>query len=326
MKLAALLAAASLVPTTVRTDAPAPTPAAIAAQMVKVTVLSTMLAGDPGRGIGEWGFAALLEVDGRKLLIDTGARPGTVLQNARELGVDLSTVEEVVLTHNHGDHVGGLVTLRRELRGRNPRALSVAHVAPAIFLRRTAGDGRERNGLLPRRADYEALGGRFVEHDGAVELSPGVWFTGPVPRVNTEKNWSGSLQLVTPTGKVEDNVPEDASIVINTAQGMVIVTGCGHAGIVNIVTKAQAMLPGRDVHALVGGMHLLAASDEQLDWTGRELRARGVDYLLGVHCTGVEATYRLRALLGLPRRAAATGAVGSSFTLGRGIDPLALAR
>ncbi|MFP5355632.1 MAG: MBL fold metallo-hydrolase [Gemmatimonadota bacterium] len=170
MKFVALLAAASLVPATVRTDAPAP--AAAEAQMVKVTVLSTMLAGDPGRGIGEWGFAALLEVDGRKLLIDTGARPGTVLQNARELGVDLSTVEEVVLTHNHGDHVNGLVSLRRELQGRNPRALAVAHVVPAIFLSRKGRDGRELNGLLPHRADFEALGGRFVEHDGAVELSP----------------------------------------------------------------------------------------------------------------------------------------------------------
>lgn len=324
MKFVALLAAASLVPATVRTDAPAP--AAAEAQTVKVTVLSTMLAGDPGRGIGEWGFAALLEVDGRKLLIDTGARPGTVLQNARELGVDLSMVEEVVLTHNHGDHVNGLVSLRRELQGRNPRALAVAHVAPAIFLSRKGRDGRELNGLLPHRADFEALGGRFVEHDGAVELSPGVWFTGPVPRVHAERNWGGVGQLATPAGAVEDNVPEDASIVINTAHGMVIVTGCGHAGIVNIATKAQEMLPGRDVHAIVGGMHLLAASDEQLDWTGRELEARGVDYLLGVHCTGVEATYRLRALLGLPRRAAATGAVGSSFTLGQGIDPLALAR
>ena len=69
-----------------------------------------------------------------------------------------------------------------------------------------------------------------------------------------------------------------------------------------------------------------AASDETLAWTGGELKARGVDYLLGVHCTGVEATYRLRSLLGLSRSAAATGAVGSSFTLGAGIDPLALAR
>ena len=74
------------------------------ARAVKVTVLSTMLAGNPGRGIGEWGFAALLEVDGRRLLLDTGERPETVLQNAGELGIDLSDVTDLVITHNHGEH------------------------------------------------------------------------------------------------------------------------------------------------------------------------------------------------------------------------------
>ena len=94
--------------------------AAEPARAVRVTVLSTMLAGDLGRGIGEWGFAALLEVDGRRLLLDTGERPETVLRNANELGIDLSDVTDLVITHNHGDHTGGLVTLRRELARRTP--------------------------------------------------------------------------------------------------------------------------------------------------------------------------------------------------------------
>ena len=110
--------------------------AAEPARAVKVTVLSTMLAGDPGRGIGEWGFAALLEVDGRRLLLDTGERPETVLRNAGELGIDLSDVTDLVITHNHGDHTAGLVTLRRELAKKNARALSRAHVARGIFDRR----------------------------------------------------------------------------------------------------------------------------------------------------------------------------------------------
>ena len=96
-------------------------------KQLKVTVLSTMLAGDPGRGVGEWGFAALLEADGHRLLIDTGARADTVLHNAAELGLDLSTVSDVVLTHNHDDHTGGLITLRRELAKQNPPALSRAN-------------------------------------------------------------------------------------------------------------------------------------------------------------------------------------------------------
>ena len=86
---------------------------------------------------------------------------------------------------------------------------------------------REQNGLLGSRRPYEALGGRFVAHEGAAELLPGVWFTGPVPRPNPERNWSGSRQLHTPTGDVEDEVQEDASIVVNTPEGLVVITGCG---------------------------------------------------------------------------------------------------
>lgn len=107
--------------------------AAEPARTVKVTVLSTMLAGDRGRGIGEWGFAALLEVDGQRVLIDTGERAETVLKNAAELGIDLSGVTDLFIMHNHGDHTGGLVTLRRELMKKNPRALSRAHVPRGVF-------------------------------------------------------------------------------------------------------------------------------------------------------------------------------------------------
>ena len=134
------------------------------AKTVKVTVLSTMLAGNPGGGIGEWGFAALVEVDGRRLLVDTGARPETVLENALELKVDLSEVTDVVLTHNHADHTGGLVTLRQALSKKNPRALSRAHVGKGIFAPRPAANGSDGNGLSRFKAAFEALGGVFAEH------------------------------------------------------------------------------------------------------------------------------------------------------------------
>ena len=163
------------------------------AKAVKVTVLSTMLAGNPGGGIGEWGFAALLEVDGRRLLVDTGARQDTLLRNASELGIDLSDVTDIILTHNHSDHTGGLITLRRELAKKNPRAVARAHVGKGIFLPRPNANGSEGNGLLPLKAPFEALGGVFVEHADAVELFPSVWLTGPVPRPYPERNWSGEI-------------------------------------------------------------------------------------------------------------------------------------
>src|SRR5260370_2981610 len=139
---------------------------------LKVTILSTMLADE---GIGEWGFAALVEADGRRVLVDTGARPQTVLQNARELNVDLSGVKEVVLTHNHGDHVGGLMTLRKELMKTNPLALSRAHVAKGIFYSRPSEKGAEQNEMVGMQKEYEATGGKFVWHRSAAGIFSWGW-------------------------------------------------------------------------------------------------------------------------------------------------------
>ncbi len=315
------VALAALTPTRAQaqsTDAPV--------KAMKVTVLSTMLVGGAGEGVGEWGFAAVLDVDGRRWLIDTGARAETVLRNAAELKVDLSDITDVVITHNHADHTGGLITLRREMAKKNPTALSRAHVARGIFTSRLDGNGREGNGLTPIKAEYEALGGTFVEFAGPTRLAPGVWMTGPVPRLHPERNWSRTGMLQTPGGPVEDNVPEDSSIVVQTGEGLVLVSGCGHAGIVNTVEFARKAVKNEPVHAAIGGFHLFAASDETLAWTAGKLKDARLTYLLGAHCTGIEAVFRLRQALGLPRAAAVVGAVGASFTLGKGIDPRALAQ
>ena len=291
-------------------------------QRLKVTILSTMLSDD---GIGEWGFAALVEADGHQILVDTGAKPDTVLLNVRQLGLDLSDVREVVLTHNHDDHVGGLLTLRREFMKKNPAALSIVHVGKGIFYSRPR-DGKENNIMVAMRKEYEATGGRFVEHDAPAELFPGAWLTGPVPRQYPERNWSVTGKVLTPSGLVEDNVPEDQSLVFNTAKGLVVVSGCGHAGVVNTLTFAEKEFPSTPVYTLVGGFHLFAATDEQLDWTADKLKGFGVSYLIGAHCTGIEAVYHLRQKLELPRHSAVVGAVGSTFVLGEGIHPGSIAQ
>jgi 7,8-dihydropterin-6-yl-methyl-4-(beta-D-ribofuranosyl)aminobenzene 5'-phosphate synthase len=289
---------------------------------LKVTILSTMLADD---GVGEWGFAALVEADGRRVLVDTGARPQTVLGNARELGVDLASVKEVVLTHNHADHTGGLVELRKELMKTNPEAMSEAHVATGIFYSRPSGvDGKagsEENTMIATKKEYEAIGGKFIEHAEAVEIFPGAWLTGPVTRVFPERNWSVKGKVLTPAGLVEDTIPEDQSLVLNTPQGLVVITGCGHAGIVNILTFARKEYPKPPVYAVIGGLHLFAASDAQVDWTADKLKEFGMSYLMGAHCTGIESVYRIRARAGLTRKSAVVGAVGATFVLGEGIHP-----
>jgi 7,8-dihydropterin-6-yl-methyl-4-(beta-D-ribofuranosyl)aminobenzene 5'-phosphate synthase len=296
------------------------------AHAVKVTVLVTNLGGDPYEGDGEWGYSALIEVDGHKILYDTGLSADLVLRNAKALKIDLSDVEDVVLSHNHYDHVGGLMALRRELSKINPRAMSRVHVGAGIFEPRWSESGEDRNGLRLIRAEYLATGGVFVVHDKPTELLPGMWLTGPVPRANDEKNWTPGLSLLTPEGRREDNVPEDSALIFDTDQGMIILTGCAHAGIVNITEYARRIVGNKPIAAVIGGLHLFSASDQTLAWTGAKLKSYGVLSLLAGHCTGIEATFRLRESIGLSRKTAVVSAVGSSFTLGKGIDPRRLAQ
>ncbi len=289
---------------------------------MKVTILSTMLADE---GLGEWGFSALVEVDGHPILFDTGYHPDTVLKNAADLKIDLSRVTDVVLSHNHDDHTGGLVTLRRELMKKNPAALSRTHVTPPIFWSRPDPAG-ERNTMLNARKDYEALGGTFVLHTAFDRVERGVFVSGLVPRVHPEKNYPHNHLVVTPAGTIEDNVPEDMSLIVVTERGLIVVTGCGHAGIVNGFEQAVRETGEPRVHAAIGGFHLFAASEETLSWTADRLAPMHVAHFIGAHCTGIESTFQLRKLLALDRKTAVVGAVGASFELSKGIDPLALAR
>jgi 7,8-dihydropterin-6-yl-methyl-4-(beta-D-ribofuranosyl)aminobenzene 5'-phosphate synthase len=309
----ALLAAAP-----VRSEEPgAEAPAQVRA--LRVTILSTMLTDN--RGIGEWGFAALVEADGHRLLFDTGARPETVLRNAVELGIDLSYVPEVVLSHHHGDHTGGLLVLRRELARKNPRALGRAYVAPGIFLSRPREGGGESNETIALKAPYEESGGTFIEIVRPTPIFPGAWLTGPVPRTHPERNWSGKGMVKSTGGMVEDTIPEDMSLVLDTARGLVTISGCGHAGIVNTLEYARATVRMAPVFAALGGFHLFPASDETLDWTAERLRGMELANLLGAHCTGIEAVYVLRQRLKLDRRHCIVGAVGAGFDLETGIRP-----
>jgi 7,8-dihydropterin-6-yl-methyl-4-(beta-D-ribofuranosyl)aminobenzene 5'-phosphate synthase len=268
-----------------------------------------------------------VQVDGYRVLFDTGAREETVLRNAEELGVDLAGVTDVVLSHNHRDHTGGLLALRRAISAKSPLALSRAHVAPGIFLRRSFAGPRSFNGdMRAVRSAYEASGGKVLEHAKAEPLAPGVWLTGPVPRRYPERNWSKGSQIVTAEGAVEDTIPEDQSLVVELPDGVLVVTGCAHAGIGNILAQAREMVPGKPVRALVGGLHLLDADDAALAWTADRMREAGVRQILGAHCTGLEAVYRLRALLGLDRASVVVGAVGSAYSSSGGLEPLRLAR
>jgi 7,8-dihydropterin-6-yl-methyl-4-(beta-D-ribofuranosyl)aminobenzene 5'-phosphate synthase len=293
---------------------------------VKVTVLSSNLAN--GATVGEWGLSALVEVDGNCILFDAGRYPDTVIRNAAVLNVDLSCVTDVVFSHFHFDHTTGLLPLLDNLREINPEAIQRIHVADGFFSSRrraSSGSDAESNQMIALRDSIEAQGVEFLIHAEATEIFPAVWVSGPVERRHPEQNYSANLNVAMDGDWVRDFVPESQALVVRTGEGPIVLLGCGHSGVVNALDHIQDTIQDEPVHALMGGLHLFAASDETLEWTAARLLEIGVENLMAGHCTGIEPLMRMRAGLNLDRSTAVVGAVGSSFVLGEGIHPTVIA-
>lgn len=296
------------------------------ADVVEVTILSSNLAN--GSTIGEWGFSAFVEVDDHCVLFDSGYHADTVLRNTRVLNVDLGCVTDVVLSHFHADHMGGLVTLFSDARQRNPRAMQRFHAAEGMFLsrRRAGGDGAERNTMFAIREELEAMGAEFHVYSEPTEILPAIWVTGPIDRTHDEKTFSPGTEVNIDGEWIVDRVPESQGLTVVTEEGPIVVLGCGHSGSVNLLEQVRRSIQDESVHALMGGMHLFAASEVELDWTAERLVNIGVEHLMAGHCTGVDPMFQLREGLGLTRKTAVMGAVGSRFVLGEGIHPTAIAQ
>ena len=296
------------------------------AEEVSVTILSSNLAN--GATVGEWGLSALVQVDGHCVLFDTGRYPDTVLRNAATLDIDLSCVSDVVLSHFHFDHTTGLLPIVEAARERNPEAVRRVHVARGFFWSRraTTGSDDEQNQMIARREIFAAREVEIVEHDRPAEILPGVWITGPVGRPHPERNYPSTVQVRLDGEWTEDYVPESQALTVVTPQGHIVLLGCGHAGVVNTVDQIRGAIAERPIHALMGGLHLFAASEEVLAWTAGRLRDIGVEHLMAGHCTGIEPLMRLRTGLNLSPRTAVVGAVGSQFVYGEGIRATAIAQ
>jgi 7,8-dihydropterin-6-yl-methyl-4-(beta-D-ribofuranosyl)aminobenzene 5'-phosphate synthase len=288
---------------------------------LKITILSTMLA-EHG-SIGEWGFSALVEADSIKILFDTGnGQNQAVLENSKKLDIQLADVQTLILSHWHGDHTGSWLPLRNEIGKINKNAFSVTHTAEGLFdtrIRRRGGENnlRQQDSLLYTRTD-----GQIIVHRNFDEIFPGIYLTGPVPRKYPEKNYT----LNGKAGKkkdalgniVEDNIPEDMSLIIQTENGLVLLSGCGHSGLINTITYAKSMLPQQNLLAAIGGFHLLLNTDEQIKWTAEQLKETGLRYFMGAHCTGIEPVYQIREWAGLKRGECIVGSVGAIFELDKG--------
>jgi 7,8-dihydropterin-6-yl-methyl-4-(beta-D-ribofuranosyl)aminobenzene 5'-phosphate synthase len=176
------------------------------------------------------------------------------------------------------------------------------------------------------KKEFEGTGGKFVVVDQPQEIAPGVWLTGPVPRTYPEKNYPGGIEVKEGDQWVEDNVPDDQSLIFNTPRGLVLLAGCGHSGLINTLEFARKTIRSAPVGAAIGGFHLYNAKDEQIDWTAGKLKEYQTAQILGAHCTGIESVYRLRAKLGLSRHDCVVGTIGATFDLKNGIKTGPIAR
>ncbi len=286
---------------------------------LKITILSTMLA---QRGIGEWGFSALIEADSVKILFDAGGRERTVLENCKELNIDLSNFSTLILSHNHGDHTVGWLPLRNAIKASSTNALSVTHVGNGFFDTRISARGDQNRSRQKDSVVYIQSGGQITVHKTFKEIYPGIYLTGPVPRKYPEKNYGmdgiGGKKKDASGNIVEDIIPEDMSLVIRTGRGLVLLSGCGHSGIINTITHARNNLDQETFLAAIGGFHLLENTDEQIRWTADQLKTSGIRYFMGAHCTGIEPVYQIRERINLKRGECIVGSVGATFDLEKG--------
>jgi 7,8-dihydropterin-6-yl-methyl-4-(beta-D-ribofuranosyl)aminobenzene 5'-phosphate synthase len=241
--------------------------------------------------IGEWGLSMLVEVDGMKILVDSGWG-FSAAYNAQLLGIDLDGIDIVVLSHGHRDHTGGLPDI---LKRRKKPVDVIAH--PDIFTckytRFETGD--EYSGIPYAREYLESLGARFKLSKDPVRIASRVTTTGEIPVTNDFEIPEQNLLVKDDRGVRIDPLNDDQSLIIDSEEGLIIITGCAHSGIINTIRHARK-ITGRDsVYAIIGGTHLFRAPAERIALTIDALKENGPRKLGVSHCTGFQASAALYA-------------------------------
>ena len=238
--------------------------------------------------LSEHGLSLWIEHEDKYVLFDTGGGRA-LLPNVRSIGVPLEKTDAIVLSHGHYDHTGGLLDALKTIGHEVPVFLHPAALEGKFS--KTAGAARRINLPEVNRTCIEAYGGmiRFVE--GPTEIVPGLFATGPVPRVTEYEKPPGNFFLDEKC-TIPDPLVDDQSVYFHCGGRLIVLCGCAHSGVVNTV-RYVAELTGDAPSGVFGGMHLLQSSPEVIDRTIADLRDMDVSQFGPCHCTGLPMTAAL---------------------------------
>jgi len=232
----------------------------------------------------EWGYSVLIKAADKTILFDTGTS-GIAVENAYNMGLDLTDVDMIVLSHGHYDHTGGLKAALERIRKEIP---IIAH--PDMFSLkysyREKTDSYHYTGIPYNQALLESLGGRFEFATGPYWITDDIATSGEEPQTTGYETIPDTLRIKTDSGYKPDPLTDDLSMYIRTDLGVVVVLGCAHRGMINILEHAKKVMETDNLYMVVGGTHLMTADDNRVSKTIDALREMNLKWIGTSHCTG----------------------------------------
>ena len=253
---------------------------------LQITTLSENTAG-LGSFLAEWGLSILIETDEANILFDTG-QSVSASHNADLLGVNLRRIDKVVLSHGHFDHTGGLKEVLRRI-GKETEIIAHPDIWAAKFSRRE-GEETKYIGIPFHRQTLESLGAHFKLTREPVRITGDIMTSGEIPMTTDYEMIEPHLQVKEGKRFKPDKLLDDQALIVTTEPGLVVILGCAHRGIINTLYHAQKLTGVKAIYAVVGGCHLIDATEERVWLTIAALKELGVQRLGACHCTGLAAS------------------------------------